>query len=226
MWDLSEVKLKTTIEGHSAEVMSIKIFSAGGDAALASASQDCTVRVLYDFLGAVPKDDVIKQLFDYDILGVNAHINNSKTGPGGAEMSSAQLGWPRISEVVQKSGADQFFSFQHHLFREALVAQRSDFLTEFLPLTKTGLVKSNFGEVEPIAPEGGEQGKKLLLPSPPLPPPLCLAIAFEIIEYGNHNIFLRTPHFDFLVFCIHCLSVCLAAFRCNGISRGGCHFCC
>mmetsp|Transcript_26208 Transcript_26208/g.56680 ORF Transcript_26208/g.56680 Transcript_26208/m.56680 type:complete len:586 (-) Transcript_26208:813-2570(-) len=132
VWDLETMEYKRTLEGHTGQVSDLKIFSIGGnDAAVASCSTDTTVRVLFDFLGSIPKTDVIRHLFRHDLQGTAAHLQLTSTV------------WPRIKEAMKYVGLEMFFSIHYELFADALEYNRSDFLLEFLPQCRAGLVKCN-----------------------------------------------------------------------------------
>jgi WD40 repeat protein len=136
VWNLDSMKLLKTVEGHTADVSEVRVFNLGGsDLALVSASVDCTVRVVFDFMEAAPQQDVVKQLFEFDLNGTNAHVT--------ADESSA---FPRIAQLSRKEGAEQFFGTYYFLFAEALRRGRPDFLEEFLPLSLPGLLRSNVSE--------------------------------------------------------------------------------
>ena len=147
VWNLKEMKFQRTIEGHKDDVMAVKIFKSGAfDPALATGSVDCTVRVLFDFLGSVANVDFVMQEFKFDMEGTNSHI-----------LVDSSSKWPRIAHKVRTEGADVFFKSYYRLFGQALRAGRSDFLVEFLPLTRLGLLKSN-SEMEDGDADDGRGG--------------------------------------------------------------------
>jgi WD40 repeat protein len=56
-----------TLEGHKAEISCFSLFSPGGtDMAIASASSDGYVRIMYDFMGNIPKEDAVQELYELD----------------------------------------------------------------------------------------------------------------------------------------------------------------
>lgn len=127
VWSLKSYKRIKILEGHKAEITCLTIFSPGGtDMAVASASIDGNVRVLYDFLAKLPKTDVIKELYKLDRR----------------ELGEKRIKWNRISELVDQFRAEQFFTIHFHLFIYSLEINRHDFLVLFLPLTFIGLRKA------------------------------------------------------------------------------------
>ena len=133
VWNLSTLKLTKTIEGHTADVSAVRVFNLGGsDLALISSSLDTTVRVVFDFMEATPQQDVIMELFQFDVNGTNIHVT-----------ADSESSFPRIAELSKKENTEQFFTTYSFLFPEALRRGRADFLEEFLPHSVGGLLKSN-----------------------------------------------------------------------------------
>jgi WD40 repeat protein len=64
---MENYKRVKTLEGHKAEISCLSLFSPGGtDMAIASASSDGYVRIMYDFMGTIPKADVVNELYKLD----------------------------------------------------------------------------------------------------------------------------------------------------------------
>jgi hypothetical protein len=134
--------LLKTIEGHTADVSAVRIFPlAGGDLALVSASSDSTARVVYEFTETAPQHDLVMQLFQFDVDGTNTHV-----------VFDSHSAFPRIAQLAEREGPEQFFGTYHFLFGEALRRGRPDFLEEFLQCSQLGLLKSNKEVFTPKAP--------------------------------------------------------------------------
>jgi WD40 repeat protein len=152
VWNLGRMKVTKTMEGHTAEITVVRVFTLGGsDLALVSSSTDATVRVVYDFMEAAPQYDVVKQHFQFDMNGTNSHVTiNSNSA------------FPRIYELSRREGPEAFFGTYSSLFADALQNNRADFLEEFLPQSKAGLLKSNKDSSLAGGANGGGGGGGLL----------------------------------------------------------------
>mmetsp|Transcript_26207 Transcript_26207/g.56671 ORF Transcript_26207/g.56671 Transcript_26207/m.56671 type:complete len:610 (-) Transcript_26207:172-2001(-) len=96
-----------------------------------------SVRVLFDFLGSIPKTVVIRHMFLQDLAGTSTHLQ-----------LSSDTAWPRVNEAIRGVGLEAFFSIHYELFADALDHNRPDFLHEFLGHSRAGLVKCNSLDVE------------------------------------------------------------------------------
>jgi hypothetical protein len=150
VWNLEAWSLLKTIEGHTADVTSVRIFPlGGGDLALVSSSSDASTRIVYEFLETAPQYDVVMQLFEFDLNGTNTHV-----------VFDTDSAFPRIAQLARKEGEEQFFGTYHFLFGEALRKGRPDFLEEFLHKSYLGLLKSNQPESVAASPVGGRVSVK------------------------------------------------------------------
>lgn len=137
VWNLNNYQFVKTIEGHKAEVAAIVVFSTGSGIAVATGSSDTTVRISYDFLDSMLKEDIVRSAYNFDLAAINSHIYIGKDHH-----------WPRTIELVESFGPEEFFALHYGLFYHSLVLGRIDFLTVFLPMTRIGLIKSNVGNPE------------------------------------------------------------------------------
>jgi WD40 repeat protein len=127
VWDLNKYQFVTRIEGHMHEVSSVCLFSTDfTDPSIASASTE--VRILFDFKSNSTNEDYVAECFQFDMIQLNANMHNYKA-------------WPRISKLVEQNGATYFLNRYCDLFRKAVEASRPDFLTTFMPMAESTVVK-------------------------------------------------------------------------------------
>ena len=137
VWNLNTMKFVRLIEGHRAEITAVQMFHAGRtDAAIASVSTDQSLRVMFDFLGGIPRKDFVRELFLLDCNSAAVQIKVKKT-------VFVDKRWPRIDALVDNIGPEQFFSSFHFLFGLAIDTNQGDFIAEYLPQCREPLLKTN-----------------------------------------------------------------------------------
>lgn len=137
VWSLNSMTSLRVLEGHTMDITGVNIFQPGsGDPAIGSVSTDCSIRVMFDFLGGMPKTDFVENQFELDM---NEAADSALSGG-----VCGSVKWPRISDLASRqNGKDSFFSTFYKLFSLAVEHGRSDFLLHFLPGTRLGLLKTN-----------------------------------------------------------------------------------
>ena len=127
VWDLNDLEFVKNIEGHVQEISSVTLFSTDfTDPSIASSSTD--VRISFDFKNESTNSDFVDECFQFDMTGLNGNNHSHHK-------------WPRISQLVEKNGANHFLSRYCELFQLAIMASRPDFLATFLPSCPSVVVK-------------------------------------------------------------------------------------
>jgi len=156
VWSLDTMTVLRVLEGHKLEVTGVNIFHPGsGDVAIVSTSLDCTIRVMFDFLGTRPKADFVENQFFLD-------LNETRSSNIVSGHHASYALWPRIMDLANKeTSRDAFFSTFNSLFSLAITHGRGDFIVQFLPGTRTALVKTNNKYSFSTLEEGNLEGSLL-----------------------------------------------------------------
>ena len=129
LWDMSRWAKLKTFDDHSSAVIAVQAFSAA-DITVATAGVDGVVHTHFHAHKVFPSSEEVRALFAQDLYDSSSEDSTS----------NGNSKWPRIASAAAAVGVEVFFQLHYPLFFHALMLQRLDFLSEFLPRTRCGLV--------------------------------------------------------------------------------------